>query len=261
VALLFVLLGTASVANQPVSAPPDQHVTVVFGVLTPDATPLRVEDFEPQGVLTAEDRQLLAQSLSSGKVSVRGSEASNKAGLVTPRARIIVLFTGPLSGTVRLAQPDGSHVLYVQEQESFRPYPSDIRILNRFVELTPFSQDRIAYSVEHATIGRTGGTVLLLQNTPPVRGLGGKIIAPRKIKDSAPVYPAEAISAGIEGSVILQIVVDESGTVSKAQVIRSLPMLDQAAIECVRQWKYTPALLDGVAVPMTLTESVRFRLR
>ena len=82
-----------------------------------------------------------------------------------------------------------------------------------------------------------------------------------KSRTQAPVYPAEAISAGIEGSVILQIVVDESGTVSKAQVIRSLPMLDQAAIECVRQWKYTRALSDGVAVPMTLTESVIFRLR
>jgi len=266
-ALLLALLASTPAANQRAVALPDQHVTVIFGLLTPDARALQIEDFVPNGVLTAEDRELLAQSVTSGKVSVRGSEASNR--VVTPRARMIVLFTGPVTGTVKLAQPDASNVVYVQEQATFRRYPSAIPLLNRFVEFTPVSQDRIAYSVEHTSMGRTGGTVSLLENRPgepqilptqPSR-IGGNIIAPRKIKDSVPVYPAEASAAGIEGYVILEILVDESGTVSEAQVIRSLPLLDRAAIDCIRQWKYAPALLNGIAVPVRMTESVRFTLR
>jgi len=268
-ALLLALLASAPAANQRAAAPPDQHVTVIFGLLTPDARTLQIEDFVPNGVLTAEDRELLAQSVPSGKVSVRGSEASNRAGVMTPRARMIMLFTGPVTGTVKLAQPDASNVVYVQEQGTFRRYPSEIPLLNRFVEFRSVNQDRIAYSVEHASMGRTGGTVSLLENRPaepqilptqPSR-IGGNIIAPRKIKDSVPVYPAEASAAGIEGYVILEVVVDESGTVSQAQVIRSLPLLDRAAIDCVRQWKYAPALLNGIAVPVRMTESVRFTLR
>jgi protein TonB len=74
----------------------------------------------------------------------------------------------------------------------------------------------------------------------------------------APVHPANAIAAGIYGAVIVEIVVDSTGKVSEARVIRSLPLLDQAAIDCVRQWEFSPALLNGLATPMRMAVTVQF---
>jgi TonB family protein len=267
-ALLLGLFISAPVAAQPIPDVRDQHLTVLFGFLTPDASALHIEDFVPNAVFTAEDRTLVEQWVGAGKISVRGSSASNRGGIVSPRARMIVLFTGPLTRSVKLPEPDASNVVYVQEGDAFSHYPSDIGALNRFVEFTPFSQDRISFSIEHATIGRTGGSVSLplggvagppSRSTQPSR-LGGNIVTPRRLEDTAPVYPAQAIAAGIEGDVILEIVVDAAGRVSEAQVLRSLPMLDQPAIDCVRQWQYAPALLDGVAVPVRMTEIVKFHI-
>ncbi len=94
----------------------------------------------------------------------------------------------------------------------------------------------------------------------PLR-VGGSIKEPRKIKDVKPVYPADAEAAGIQGVVILEAVVSPSGSVSDARVLRSVPGLDQAAVDAVRQWEFTPTLLNGVPVPVIMTVTVNFTLR
>jgi TonB family protein len=82
---------------------------------------------------------------------------------------------------------------------------------------------------------------------------------PRKIADRAPVYPAAARERGVSGVVIVQLLIDTRGEVAAAKVIRSVPELDEAAIDAVRHWKYTPTLLNGAAacVGMTVTVAVR----
>ena len=92
----------------------------------------------------------------------------------------------------------------------------------------------------------------------PVRLSG--IEAPRKIVNVDPVYPRIAQLAHVEGVVILEAVIDARGRVESLRVLRSLAPLDQAAIDAVRQWVYTPTLLNGVAVPIYLTVTVNFRL-
>lgn len=93
----------------------------------------------------------------------------------------------------------------------------------------------------------------------PVR-LHSGIQAPIKLVHVDPSYPALAQSARIQGVVILEAVIDGSGRVESVQVIRSIPMLDQAAIAAVRQWRYTPAMLNGAAVPVIMTITVNFKL-
>lgn len=58
----------------------------------------------------------------------------------------------------------------------------------------------------------------------------------------------------------LEAMIDANGRVREARVLRSIPLLDQAAIDAVGTWEYTPTLLGGEAVPVILTVTVRFRM-
>jgi TonB family protein len=91
----------------------------------------------------------------------------------------------------------------------------------------------------------------------PLR-IGGKIHAPRKIKDAKPVYPAIAQSARVAGPVTIEATIGPDGKIIDAKVVRSIPMLDQAALDAVRQWEYTPTLLNGVPVPVLVTVTINF---
>jgi periplasmic protein TonB len=93
----------------------------------------------------------------------------------------------------------------------------------------------------------------------PIR-LHSGMQAPRKIVNVDPVYPRAAQMAHIGGVVILEAVIDARGRVETVRVLRSLALLDQAAADAVRQWVFTPALLNGVAVPVVMTVTVNFEL-
>ena len=85
--------------------------------------------------------------------------------------------------------------------------------------------------------------------------------APRKIRDMAPRYPAIAQASRVEGVVILEAVIAEDGSVQDVRVLRSKPLLDAAAVEAVRQWRFTPTLLGGEPVPVVMTVTVSFSLK
>jgi protein TonB len=75
-----------------------------------------------------------------------------------------------------------------------------------------------------------------------------------------PVYPPTARAASVQGVVILEIVVGEDGAVADARVLRSIPLLDQAALDAARQWRYEPTLLNGVPTRVIMTATVNFTL-
>ena len=119
--------------------------------------------------------------------------------------------------------------------------------------------------------GVTGGIVGGLSEAPPpppppppppapVR-VGGNIKQPTKVKDVKPVYPAIAQSARVQGVVIIEATIGPNGSVQEAKVLRSIPLLDAAALEAVRQWQFTPTLLNGVPVPVIMTVTVNFTLQ
>jgi TonB family protein len=86
----------------------------------------------------------------------------------------------------------------------------------------------------------------------------GPVTAPIKIKDVRPVYPAEAKEARVQGLVILTATITEEGYVVNPRVLRSVPMLDQAALDAVTQWVYRPGTLNGRPITTTLTITVNF---
>jgi TonB family protein len=101
---------------------------------------------------------------------------------------------------------------------------------------------------------------------PPPRAdgalrVGGNIRAPQKIHNVPPVYPQEAQDARVQGVVIIEAKIDADGSVAEAWVLRSIPLLDQAALDAVKQWRYTPTLMNGVAVPVIMTVTVNFTLQ
>ena len=113
------------------------------------------------------------------------------------------------------------------------------------------------------TISGTGGIVSTPGPAPaptaPVR-VGGNIRIPRRVSEGTPPSkPDVAKQAGISGVVILEIIIGTDGAVREAKIIRSIPLLDEAALETVRQWRYEPTLLNGVPVPVIMTATVQFQ--
>ena len=99
----------------------------------------------------------------------------------------------------------------------------------------------------------------LPKKVEPVR-VGGNVTESRIIRRVDPIYPEMATRVRVEGTVMLELTVDENGNVSNARVIKGHPLLDQAAIDAVKQWKYTPTYLNSEPVPVITTAIVVFRL-
>jgi protein TonB len=119
--------------------------------------------------------------------------------------------------------------------------------------------------------GVTGGIVGGLEAAPPpppppppppapVR-VGGNIRPPTKTKDVRPVYPSIAQSARVQGVVIIEATIGPDGRVQEAKVLRSIPLLDAAALDAVKQWVFTPTTLNGTPVPVIMTVTVNFTLQ
>jgi TonB family protein len=94
---------------------------------------------------------------------------------------------------------------------------------------------------------------------PPARA-GVEVGEPRKSKHVDPKYPADARRAGLAGTVVLECVVDARGEVTRTTVVEGVPPLTEAALEAVERWRYEPAELNGVPVPVIMTVTVKFEL-
>ena len=94
----------------------------------------------------------------------------------------------------------------------------------------------------------------------PIR-VGGDIKEPRIVKKIDPTYPALARQAKVQGTVTIEATIGKDGSVKDAHVLAPVPLLDQAALDAVKQWKYTPTLLAGVPIEVLLIVRVNFTLR
>jgi TonB family protein len=91
----------------------------------------------------------------------------------------------------------------------------------------------------------------------PLR-VGGNVRAPQKLFDVKPVYPQKARAASVVGTVILEITIGTDGAVTDVRVLRSIPLLDEAAVQAVRQWRYDVTMMNGQPVPVIMTVPVTF---
>lgn len=85
--------------------------------------------------------------------------------------------------------------------------------------------------------------------------------APKKVKHVEPVYPDQARAARIQGTVHIEATVAKDGSVREAKIVRSVPLLDAAALEAVKQWQFEPLVIDGMPRTVIMTVSVHFSLR
>jgi TonB family protein len=89
----------------------------------------------------------------------------------------------------------------------------------------------------------------------------GTATTPQRVRDIPPVYPPVAMYAGVQGVVMVEATIDERGRVEKARVVQSAHwVLEQSAIDAVRQWEFTPTVSDGTRVPIVITARVNFSI-
>jgi TonB family protein len=91
--------------------------------------------------------------------------------------------------------------------------------------------------------------------------VGSNVPESKLIRRVEPIYPALALKARVQGKVVLRITVNEQGFVTDAQVVSGHPLLNEAAIDAVRQWQYSPTLLNGAPVPVIATVTLIFNLK
>ena len=117
-----------------------------------------------------------------------------------------------------------------------------------------------------AVLGDPATVPALVPPPPPVVlqpstvRVGGDIRPPQKTLHVAPEYPAIARSSRTSGIVILEALIGEDGAVRDVRVLRSVPLLDDAAMTAVRQWRFSPTLLNGTPVSVVMTVTVLFTL-
>lgn len=94
----------------------------------------------------------------------------------------------------------------------------------------------------------------------PVR-IGGNLQAPALVKRVEPTYPEIALVAKVTGLVILEATVGVDGAVESVRVLRSVKFLDQAAVDAVKQWRYSPLVLNGIPTPFVLSVTLSFSVK
>jgi TonB family protein len=96
--------------------------------------------------------------------------------------------------------------------------------------------------------------------TPPIR-IGGNLHPPEILKQTFPTYPQPALRANVEGAVILEAMIGADGRLRDIHVVEGHPLLVQAAIDCVKQWRYRAAVLNGEIISAPATIRVQFTIQ
>jgi TonB family protein len=97
-----------------------------------------------------------------------------------------------------------------------------------------------------------------LSTAPALRiRVGSSVLGPNITYKVAPVYPDQAKAAGIKGDVVLHVIVGTDGAIKEATVVSGDPILGQAALDAVRQWKYRPTLVNSKPVEVDSTVTIQ----
>jgi protein TonB len=193
-----------------------------------------------------------------------------------PLPRDAMAFTERLVKIVDIALPAPPRRAAAAAEAAAPPDAAPIAAPERIAPETGLAREAAPAAATGEIPGGTGGglaviaipgATLVPPATPPppapqqpVR-LHVGIEPPRKIVNVDPLYPPLARAARQEGVVILETVIDVQGAVETVRVLRGFSLLNQAAVEAVQQWRFTPARLNGQPVPVVMTVTVNFSLR
>jgi periplasmic protein TonB len=98
------------------------------------------------------------------------------------------------------------------------------------------------------------------QPAPRTINISAAVLAANILKRVPPVYPSDAKAAGIQGTVVLRVIVSVEGEVTSATAVAGNPKLQPSAIDAVKQWRYKPYLLNGQPVEVESTVNVVYSL-
>ncbi len=185
---------------------------------------------------------------------------NNQAEMLAAFGELRALKPTEVEPLFRLAKYQEAHVSVEAAEETLlsarRLQPEEIKTLQMLAQF----YSRRARAM-HATATKQEVREQTVPGTPDKDGVyqvGADITPPRRFGN--PAYPAEATAAGIEGLVTAEITVNEQGIVTDARVLNSNPVLDEAALKAVREWRYDPTLVNDKPVPVKMTVTVNFSL-
>jgi TonB family protein len=163
-------------------------------------------------------------------------------------------FDGQFKGQLK-----GSDVRLTADRIEFFPEADLARVTPTFTLNYKSGENQTSTSGQLNVLLQKDGSKWIALSSEMVRQVGERELhAPKIVNEVEPEYPDRARKDRVQGTVVLEGNVDAQGKVSKVEVIRSIPELDEAAVDAVKKWQYEPATVDGVATPMTTTMTVNF---
>jgi protein TonB len=198
-----------------------------------------------------------------------------------PKAMMATMLTAPPPPPPPPPPPVAAQIVHVKPQAHLmdagkliapKVIPRDIKIIKEEAEPDVMSSGMtggVPGGVSGGSMGGVlGGDIGGMGTAPappkprptgPVR-VGGNVQAARIINRINPVYPPLARQTRISGTVRLHAIIGKDGTIQSLEVMSGHPLLQQAALDAVRQWRYQPTLLNGDAVDVDTTIDVIFTL-
>jgi periplasmic protein TonB len=208
---------------------------------------------------------------------------------------LLTLIVAPLYRTIPLPKRETVTMLYLQPPSAAGSNATKLRAPMSVSTYVPTSKTisapvHMTQEAPVAPVGTTGGVLggvpggvvgglgktfsAMLNSAPSVPGLAkspeptpvkrirvaSRVVEANLIHDVPPQYPTEAGRARLEGTVVLMAVIAQDGSVKDVRVESGLPMLAQAAIDAVKQWRYKPYLIDGEPVEVDSRITINFTL-
>ena len=191
---------------------------------------------------------------------VQSPQPKSDTSFVVPQLPIVKAENFPgtqthaLADNIRLSHPSerrGTSEKKIPKEKLLAPYSSANRLASVGRELPP-----------DVTGGDSNTGVSPLQGVlGTLQPRGGEAKVPQLLVSSAPMYPTMARQAHVEGQVTIEAVIDTNGKLTNMTVISGPLLLQQAAIDSLRTWKYQPGYLNEKPVPTKTSITVNFRLR
>jgi TonB family protein len=212
-----------------------------------------------------------AQQTSVGTADLTGF-VIDPTGAYVPRAIVMAVNSGAgnreiattgAAGTFAFHSiPAGSYTLEVHEP-GFTVYQQNF-VLNAGVALAVNVKLSVGGVTEKLSVIAEGTPLAQTQATPlmgPIR-VGGNVQAAKLLRQVRPAYPPDLQAQGVEGTVLIDAVIGKDGTPLSVAVRNTVnPEFANAALDAVRQWRYSPTLLNGEPVEVVTTVTIEFKLK
>jgi TonB family protein len=137
-------------------------------------------------------------------------------------------------------------------------FPDDVELLKALSRFYARLSTAAAVTEERRERDKEAPRVSGQPDANGVYSVGASMRPPERDQHVPPVYPPEAKAVGLEGVVLLELLVDERGQVAEVHVLRSIPMLDEPAVAAARQWHFQPTIVGGRPVPIRMTVTMPF---